>query len=182
VTVAPHAEFVVRSAMVASPEDMPLVVPLPDDLPFHVAPYYPLVCGAVSWIEIEEAGPDHALVILGQGLVGMLMLQVAKASGSCHVIAVDVLAPGGLIHLIGLYENEPLPLHSGKIQGKRPIGGYYRQVVNARISRRALEFLRSGTIRTDLMTTHWVHCTEGPKAHELLYSRPREALGALPEW
>lgn len=241
VALAPHAEFVVRSAVVRSSEDMPWVVPLPDSVPFDRAPYYPLVCGAVSWVEIEETRPDDVVVILGQGLVGVLMLQVAKTEGCRHVVAVDVLdsgcelaaklgadhvinaarddpvaavrrltnglgadvvayavggkagprafeqgldmlAPGGLIHLIGLYEGVPLPLHSGKIQGKRLIGGYYRQAVNSRISRRALDLLGSGAIRTDLMTTHRFHYTEGPKAYELLYNRPGEALGVLIEW
>lgn len=241
VALAPHSEYVVSRALTSSPAEMPTVVPLPNDLPFDAAPYYPLVCGAVSWTQIEMAHPDDVIAILGQGLVGMLMLQVAKYNGARHVIAVDaldrrcelaetlgadlvvnardedpvaavrratngtgvdivvyavggkagprafeqgldMLAAGGLIHIIGLYENAPLLLPSAKIQGKRLIGGYYGQTVNARISRRAIDLLRSGVIDTGRMTTHRFPFTEAADAYELLNSRPGEALGVLLEW
>ena len=91
VSLTPHAEYVVRSAVVSSPDQTPLVVGLPDDVSFDIAPYYPLVCGAVSWVEIEDAHPYDTVVILGQGLVGSLILQVAKADGARNTIAIDML-------------------------------------------------------------------------------------------
>ena len=67
------------------------VVALPEDVDFDRAPYYPLAVGAVTWVEIGESGPTDTVVILGQGLVGSLMLQVMKAAGRGYVIAVDAL-------------------------------------------------------------------------------------------
>ena len=122
------------------------------------------------------------MVIVGQGLVGSLMLQVARANGRGRLVAVDALpmrcaqaaeleadevinaadedpvarvleltdgngadvviyavggraglrafdqaqrmtARGGLLQVVGLYEDDPLPLSSSEIQRKRLIGG-----------------------------------------------------------
>ena len=241
VALAPHAEYVVSPAPTGSSDEFPWVARLPDGVSMDAAPYYPLVAGAVSWVEIEEIRDDSTVVILGQGLVGALMVQVAKATSEARIVAVDVLdnrcklaadigadvvinaaeadpvaevraltggrgadtvayavggpagprafqqgidmlAAGGLIHLIGLYEDGPLPLTSGAVQGKRMIGGYYRQTVDSRISSRALHLLESGAIRTGLMTTHSWSYTDAPDAYRLLNDRPGEALGVLFEW
>jgi threonine dehydrogenase-like Zn-dependent dehydrogenase len=91
VALAPHAEYAVRSAATAGPDAQSRVVALPDDVSWDCAPYYPLVAGSVSWVGAEEIGPSDTVVILGQGLVGSLMLQVMKANGRGYVIAVDAL-------------------------------------------------------------------------------------------
>ena len=89
--LAPHAEYTVRSAATDTPSAQSRVVALPDDVSWDRAPYYPLVAGSVTWVDAEEIGPSDTVVILGQGLVGSLMLQVMKANGAGHVIAVDAL-------------------------------------------------------------------------------------------
>ena len=91
VALAPHAEYTVRPATVAGPDGQSSVVALPDDVSWDCAPYYPLAAGSVSWVGAEEIGPSDTVVILGQGLVGSLMLQVMKANGRGYVIAVDAL-------------------------------------------------------------------------------------------
>ena len=40
-----------------------------------------------------------------------------------------MLGVDGTLHLIGLYEDQPLSLPSGKIQRRRLLGGYYGQPV-----------------------------------------------------
>jgi threonine dehydrogenase-like Zn-dependent dehydrogenase len=241
VSLAPHAQYAVRPSPSTDPDEFPWVVKLPETVTLDDAPYYPLVAAAVSWWEIEEAIQSDVVVILGQGLVGSLMLQVAKAAGHETVIAIDalsgrcetasllgadfvvnardedpvaavtkitngagadivayavggpagprafeqgveMLASGGLIHLIGLYEDAPLPLNSGMIQGKRLIGGYYNQSVDARISARALYLLAVRAIDTSHMTTHRFHHTEAAQAYRLLNDNPEHALGVLLDW
>ena len=91
VALAPHAEYTVRSGMVAGPDDQSRVVALPDDVSWDRAPYYPLTAGSVTWVDVGESGAADTVVILGQGLVGSLMLQVMKANGAGHVVAVDAL-------------------------------------------------------------------------------------------
>ena len=241
VAMAPHAEYTVSTASTGSPRDQSRVVTLPDDVDFDRAPYYPLTAGAVTWVNLEEIGLSDTVVILGQGLVGSLMLQVMKANGRGHVIAVDALdnrcematklgadrvvhageedpvaavhkltngvgahlvvyAVGGpagpkafdqgldmlgidgTLHLIGLYEDEDLPLSSTKIQRRRLIGGYYDTSIGLSSYRRAMSLLASGVIDTQLMTTHRFAFTEATDAFELLWNRPGEAFGVLLEW
>lgn len=241
VALAPHAQYVVRPARLVYPWDQTVVMPMPADLSFDSAPYYPLTGSAVTWVELEDIKPQETVVVLGQGLVGNLILQVIKANGVGRVVAVDALANrcamaeecgadtvinareedpvktvkrltnglgadiviyavggpagpaafgqgldmlalGGLMHLIGLYEDQPLSLPSNKIQGRKILGGYYRTRAGARQSRRAMELLASGAIRTDRMTTHRFPWHEAAEAFALLYQKPGEALGVLLDW
>ena len=241
VALAPHAQYVVRPARLVFPWDQTIVMPMPANLSFDSAPYYPLTGSAVTWVEVEDIKPQDTVVVLGQGLVGNLILQVIKADGVGRVVAVDALANrcamaaecgadtvinareedpvravkrltnglgadiviyavggpagpaafgqgldmlaiGGLMHLIGLYEDQPLSLPSNKIQGRKILGGYYRTHAGARQSRRAMELLASGTIRTDRMTTHRFPWHQAADAFALLYQKPGEALGVLLDW
>ncbi len=241
VASAPHAQYAVRPARVSSLQEQAQVVPMLPSVTFDQAPYYPLTSGAVSWVDIENIQPYDTVVILGQGLVGSLLMQVAKANGRGRIIAVDtldsrctlseelgadvvinasdedpiravhkitngvgahivvyavggpagpkafdqgldMLAIGGLLHLIGLYEDQPLPLTSGKIQRRRLLGGYYGQVIPSGVSLRAMQLLGSDIIRTDKMTTHHFPYMEAPAAFDLLYNRMDEALGVLLNW
>lgn len=241
VALAPHAQYVVRPARLVFPWDQTVVMPMPADLSFDSAPYYPLTAGAVTWVEVEDIRPQDTVVVLGQGLVGNLILQVIKANGAGSVVAVDalpkrcamaaefgadtvvnareedpvkvvkrltnglgadivvyavggpagpaafgqgldMLAPGGLIHLIGLYEDQPLPLHSGKIQGRKLLGGYFRTRAGASQSRRAMDLLASGAIRTERMTSHRFPWRQAADAFSLLYEKPGDALGVLLDW
>ena len=240
VSLSPHAQYVVADARPGGPDDQMRVVALPDAVDFDRAPYYPLVGGAVAWVDIEEIGRDDNVVVLGQGLVGSLVMQVALANGRGRMIAVDalenrcrlaaelgavvvdasqedavqavrrltqgvgadivvyavggpagpkafdqgldMLATGGLLHLIGLYEDAPLPLSSGEIQRRRLLGGYYGQSVGLGQSQRALSLLARGTIDTDRMTTHRFPYSQAGEAFDLLYRKPGEALGVLFDW
>lgn len=241
VASAPHAQYVVRPARVSSPQEHAQVVPMLSTVNFDQAPYYPLVSGAVAWVDIENIQPNDTVAIVGQGLVGSLIMQVAKANGNGRVIAIDtldnrcqlaealgadvvinasdedavravrrvtngigadivvyavggpggpdafdqgldMLAVGGLLHLIGLYEDAPLPLWSGKIQRRQILGGYYGQTVGAGISRRAMELLGSEIIRTEQMTTHRFPFSQAADAFDLLYNRMNDAMGVLLDW
>lgn len=241
VALAPHAQYTVRPARLVFPWDQTIVMPMPADLSFDRAPYYPLTAGAVTWVEVEDINPQDTVVVLGQGLVGSLILQVIKANGVGRVVAVDalenrcamaaefgadrvinareedpvkavkrvtnglgadivvyavggpagpaafeqgldMLALGGLIHLIGLYEDQPLSLPSDKIQGRKLLGGYFRTRAGARQSRRAMGLLASGAIRTERMTSHRFPWHQAADAFALLYQKPGDALGVLLDW
>ncbi len=241
VALAPHAQYVVRPAVINTPTDQARVTPIPDNVTFDQAPFHPLCCGAVTWSGVEEIRDNDTVVILGQGLVGSLMLQVIKSDGKGRVVAVDaldsrcamasslgadvvvnaaeedpvaairrltsgigaeivvyavggsagpkafaqgldMLAVDGLLHLIGLYEDEPLPLMSGKIQRRKLIGGYYGATIGARQSRKAMDLLACGAINTEAMTTHRYPFRDGPEAFDLLYNKPNEAFGVIFKW
>ena len=238
---APHAQYVVRSADLHGPSDAPRVFRLHPGVSFDQATYWLLVAGAVTWIDIASIGRDDTVAILGQGLVGNLLLQVAKVNGLGRIVAVDglesrcelaerlgadavinaskedpvaavhrlthgvgadiviyavggpagpkafeqaqdMVAHGGLLHAIGLYEDAPLPLYSGKIQGRRLLGGYFGRSIDVPAAERAMTLLAQGAIRTDEMTTHHFPYTRAADAFDLLYSRLHEALGVILDW
>ncbi len=241
VALAPHAQYTVRPARLVFPWDQTIVMPMPQGLSFDSAPYYPLTAGAVTWVEVENIKSQDTVVVLGQGLVGSLILQVIKVNGVGRIVAVDalenrcamaaefgadmvinareedpvkavkrltnglgadvvvyavggpagpapfgqgldMLALGGLIHLIGLYEDQPLSLPSDKIQGRKLLGGYFRTQAGASQSRRAMELLASGAIRTERMTSHRFPWHQAADAFALLYQKPGDALGVLLDW
>ena len=84
---APHAEYVVATADAAGMR----LLRLPDATPWSRAPFQSLARGGVAWAVASRARPDDTVVVLGQGLVGNLVMQAHRARGVGRVIAVDPL-------------------------------------------------------------------------------------------
>ena len=237
----PHAQFVVQDSRIGSRADGPTIVQLPDALDFEQATFWPLTTSAVLWLENDDIQPDDTVVIVGQGLVGSLMLQVARANGRGRLVAVDALpmrcaqaaeleadevinaadedpvaqvleltdgvgadvviyavggraglrafdqaqrmtASGGLLQVVGLYEDDPLPLSSSEIQRKRLIGGALPDSDRVAASARALELLTGGRIATERMVTHRFPYQQAPQAFRFLHDHPETAFGVLLTW
>ena len=237
----PHAQFVVQDSRVASPSEGPKIVRIPDGLDFEQATFWPLTTSSVMWIANDDIQPDDTVVIVGQGLVGSLLLQVARANGRGRLVAVDALpnrcalateveadevinasdvdpvarvleltdgrgadvviyavggraglrafdqaqrmtATGGLLQVVGLYEDDPLPLSSSAIQRKRLIGGALPDSDRVAASARSLELLAEGRIATERMVTHRFPYQQAPEAFHFLHDHPEAALGVLITW
>ena len=105
---APHAQYIVRSArsyeaggalaagaastLGSAFGNTPLeVVKLPDDVSFEQSLFYGNLFEAVGWVQMQDIQPDDTVVVLGQGHIGSLMMQVAKANGNGRIVAVDAL-------------------------------------------------------------------------------------------
>ena len=238
VALAPHAQYVLVGARPQGLEEQVRIASMVAGMSFEAATLYPLTAGAVAWVKVEDIQPDAVVVVMGQGLVGSLVMQVAKSETRGFVVAVDatamrcelaaklgadvvvnaaeedpvgavkritagrgaevvvyavggpagpkafeqgmsMLAPGGTFHHIGLNEKQTLPLTSAMIQRKKIVGGYFRQVVGARESCRAMALLASGTIQTDLMITHRFPYLEAAEAFDLLQNRMEDTLGVI---
>ena len=237
----PHAQFVVQDSRAETSADGPSVVRLPDALDFEQATFWPLTTSAVLWIENDDIQPDDTVVIVGQGLVGSLLLQVARANGRGRLVAVDALpmrcalaaeleadvvinaadedpvacvldltdgngadvviyavggraglrafdqaqrmtATGGLLQVVGLYEDDPLPLSSSEIQRKRLIGGALPHSDRAAASGHALDLLTGDRIATERMVTHRFPYQQAPQAFRFLHDHPETAFGVLLTW
>lgn len=237
----PHAQFVVQDSRVISSSEGPKIVRIPDALDFEQATFWPLTTSAVMWIDNDDIQPDQTVVIVGQGLVGSLMLQVARANGDGRLVAVDALpnrcalaaeveadevinaadgdpvarvqeltggkgadvviyavggraglrafdqaqrmtATGGLLQVVGLYEDDPLPLSSSEIQRKRLIGGALPDSDRVAASERSLDLLTQGRIATDRMVTHRFPYHQSPEAFHFLHDHPETAFGVLITW
>lgn len=87
--VAPHAQFVVQ------PVDSnigPRVWHLPDDISFEEGAFVPLAKSGVTWAQSPGIRAGHTVVIMGQGLVGNLVLQGVRQHLCEQVIVVDAIA------------------------------------------------------------------------------------------
>ncbi len=89
VAVAPHAQYVLLDidAMEGT-----AIWPIPADLSFEQAAFLPLVTGGVTWAQIPGIRPGDTVVVLGQGLVGNLVMQAARRHLLARLIVVDTFA------------------------------------------------------------------------------------------
>jgi threonine dehydrogenase-like Zn-dependent dehydrogenase len=86
--MAPHAEYVAGDV---DRDEGSWITPIPDTVSFDAATFHPLVTGALTWAKIAAVQPHETVVILGQGLVGALVLQAVRAYKPKRLIAVDAL-------------------------------------------------------------------------------------------
>jgi L-iditol 2-dehydrogenase len=63
---------------------------LPDSLPFERAALIESVSIAVHAVSRHVPKPDDAVVVVGAGMIGLLIIQVLTDKGAKHIVAVDV--------------------------------------------------------------------------------------------
>ena len=235
--VAPHAQYVIAEPHATDGR----IVPLFEDVSFEAGTFLPLATSAVAWSDSSGVKAGDTVVILGQGLVGSLMLQVLRGYNPDRIITVDALPlrcklatqlgadvsinadeidpvsevrrltdgkgadlvidcvggyagvksfeqaqdmtrQFGIIQLIALYQQAPLPLHSSKIMSKRLVAGILTDAPRSQIAARALKKIENGEIRAAEMITHRFHYTEAKAAFDLLWNSPGDTLGVLIKW
>ena len=86
---APHAQYVVQPM---AGNDGPRIWPLPDEISFEEATFLPLAKSGVTWAHAPGIRPKHTVVIMGQGLVGNMVLQAARQHLCEQLIVVDAIA------------------------------------------------------------------------------------------
>jgi threonine dehydrogenase-like Zn-dependent dehydrogenase len=240
VVTAPHAEYAMANLD-------PTVVrgrcqPLADALSFEEGTFHPLSTSANGWTQAAQITPQDRVVVLGQGIVGNLVMQFARRFKPAQLIAVDtleircrlaravapdvtvidasqedpvvavkrltdgkgativvdcvggragvqsfkqaqeMLAAGGLLHLIGLYHGEPLPLDASKMMGKRLLGSYPPSTDRNVIGPEAMAALAAGEATVKPLITHRFAGKDAKQAFDFLYQHPEQAMGVLMIW
>ena len=84
--VAPHAQYVVAEPNAADGRIVPL-----GDVSFEAGTFLPLATSAVAWSDSSGVKAGDTVVVLGQGLVGSLMMQVLRGYNPERIITVDAL-------------------------------------------------------------------------------------------
>ena len=140
--------------------------------------------GADEVVDASTGDPLEAVKLLtdGQGADVVVEAVGGRAGAAAFAQAQDMLRPGGLLQVLGLYEEEPLPLYSSKIMGKRLVGSYLEASKRAEGSARTLELLAAGRIQFDKMITHRFPYTAAAEAFDLLYNRLGETMAVLLTW
>lgn len=93
-----------------------------------------------------------------------------------------MVAYGGQIVVIGLYQGEPLPVDASMLMGHRIIGANSAGTHRPACSDKSLELLSRGVIAGEKMITHRFPAPRAKDAFDLLYKSPGECLGVLLEW
>ncbi len=236
--VAPHAEYGVGKRDWL---DGAAYAKLPDAVSDDHAVFIPLATSAVGWARSAQIQPGDTVVVLGQGLVGLLCLQTVREMKPGKVIAVDALdmrcalaqrlgadlvvnvsgeepvkavkastggkgadvvmdcvgGPAGVksfaqaqdmvkakgvIQVVGLYQESPLPLDASKSQGKLIVGGIRCPERRAELLQAAVAMMLDGRVRVAEMITHRFPLCAAPEAFRLLHDRLAEAVGVILEY
>lgn len=140
--------------------------------------------GADAVVDASREHPVEAVHKLTDGRGADIVVEAVggRAGPNAFKQAQDMVRRGGLIQVIGLYEGEPLPLDSGKIQGKRLVGGYLDGSRRPEGSDQALRLLAEGKIRAEEMITNRFPFEEAAEAFDLLYTRLGETMGVVLVW
>jgi L-iditol 2-dehydrogenase len=86
--VAPHAQYVIGDLDAIAAR---AVTPITDGISYDHATFHPLALGGNIWTKISRIEPGERIVVMGQGLVGVLVMQNALAYRPGMTIAVDAL-------------------------------------------------------------------------------------------
>lgn len=235
---APHAEYSLKP-MTDLRRGRFRIWPLHPDVSFEAGTFHQLATSAACWVKAAGITPQDSVVVLGQGIVGNLVLQFARRLDPALLVAVDaleirrrtasavgapividsgdvvgevkrltggkgatvvancvggqwaatafeqsqeLLAPGGLLHQIGLSGDVALPFHPNKMMERRVLGGYPPEVDRQEMAGVAMAALAAGEVRVEPLITHRFAGKQAKQAFDLLYERPDQALGVLLEW
>lgn len=140
--------------------------------------------GADHVVDASREDPVRAVKGLtgGAGVEIVVEAVGGRAGAVAFAQAQDMVKRRGLIQVIGLYEDEPLPLDSGKIQGRRIVGGYSDGGKRSSGSDRALQLLAQRKIRAEEMISHRFPFEDAAEAFDLLYTRLGETMGVVLVW
>jgi threonine dehydrogenase-like Zn-dependent dehydrogenase len=140
--------------------------------------------GADHVVDASSEDPVKAVKGLTDGAGAEIVVEAVggRAGAGAFAQAQEMVKRKGLIQVIGLYEDEPLPLDSGKIQGRRIVGGYSDGGKRSLGSDRALQLLGEKKIDAEAMITHRFPFREAAEAFDLLYTRLGETMGVVLVW
>ena len=235
---APHAEYSLKP-MNDVRRGRFRIWPLHPDVSFEAGTFHQLTTSAACWVKAAGITPRDSVVVLGQGIVGNLVLQFARLLSPALLVAVDaleirrraasaigapividsgdvvaevkrltggkgatvvancvgghwaatafeqsqeMLAPGGLLHQIGLSGDVALPFHPNKMMERRILGGYPPEVDRQEMAGVAMAAMAAGEVRVEPLITHRFPGKDAKRAYDLLHEHPDQALGVLLQW
>jgi threonine dehydrogenase-like Zn-dependent dehydrogenase len=142
--------------------------------------------GADQTVNVREVDPVERVKELtgGQGAHLVMECVGGPAGVKSFPQAVSMTRKLGRIHLISLYQEQPLPLDSGAIQQRMLIGGYFIDLEASKTSYRdeAMRRIATGEVNVDRLMSHTVRPEEAKAAFDLLHDRLAEAMGVIFDW
>ena len=117
--------------------------------------FHPLASSSAGWAQALEITADDRVAVLGQGLVGNLVMQFARRFRPAQLIARG-------------YAGAALP--------HRPRGG------RAAMASTAMAAMAAGEVQVQPLVTHRLPGRELKAGYDLLYEHPEQALGVRFLW
>ena len=140
--------------------------------------------GTPSVVDATVEDPVDAVRRLTGGAGATIAIDCVggRAGINSFVQAQKMLAAGGLIQVIGKYQNAPLPLDVDSFQGKRVLASYPPDTDRAAGGRAAMDALASSEVQVQPLITHRFAGRDAKQAFDLLYEHPEQAVGVLLLW
>lgn len=142
--------------------------------------------GANVTINVTEGDPVERVKELTEGKGAHLVMECVGGPAGVRSFpqAVAMTRRLGRIHLISLYQEQPLPLDSGAIQQRMLIGGYFIDMETSDFwwKDEAMRRLSSGAVNVDRLHTHTFKPEQAKEAFDLLHDRLAEAFGVIFDW
>jgi threonine dehydrogenase-like Zn-dependent dehydrogenase len=86
--MAPHAQYVIGDLDAIAAR---AVTVMPNDVTFEQAAFHPLTVGGLMWTKISATQPGESIAVVGQGLIGNMVMQAAKRYQPDLTIAIDAI-------------------------------------------------------------------------------------------
>ncbi|MFP6642249.1 MAG: zinc-binding dehydrogenase [Candidatus Latescibacterota bacterium] len=143
----------------------------------------------------RKLGADHVIDVSETDSVAAVM-EITNGKGADVVVecvggqvgirsfeqAQDMVAAGGVIHLISKYQGAPLPLDGDRFMNKQLIAGIRTQQPRHECLVDAARMLVDGSVRVAELITHRLPWEQTPDAYHMLYKDPGSALGVVLMW
>ncbi len=140
--------------------------------------------GAGRIVNGTEADPVATVQELTQGRGADIVIDCVggRAGVSSFAQAQEMLAPGGLLQLIGLYHDMPLPLDAGRMMQRRLLGGYPPDTDVRAMAHAAVRALAAAAVHVEPLITHRFSAQQAKEAFDLLHNHPESAMGVVLVW
>ena len=143
-------------------------------------------CGTDDTVNVLETDSVEAVMDLtgGKGADVVVECVGGFAGVKSFEQTMQMVKRDGVVHLIALYQGQPLRLDSGQMMNKQMIGGYWRSPGGPSETdmRDTADMLTDGRITVGPLITHRYQWKQTPEAYQYLYENPNEALGVVIEW
>ena len=143
-------------------------------------------CGADETVNVLETDSVEAVMDLtgGEGADVVVECVGGFAGVKSFEQTMQMVKRDGVVHLIALYQGQPLRLDSGQMMNKQMVGGYWNSPGGPSETdmRDTADMLTDGRITVGPLITHRYQWEQTPEAYQYLYENPDEALGVVIEW
>lgn len=142
--------------------------------------------GADVTINIRDHDPVEKVRELAGGKGAHLVMECVGGPAGVKSFpqALSMTRKLGRVHLISLYQEQPLPLDSGALQQRMVFGGYYIDMDESDHwwKGEAMRRVSAGEVEVDKLHTHTFKPEQAKEAYDLLHDRLAEAMGVLFDW